>query len=76
MAGGSRVRFSGEEVLASWGKEVMFCPGSDDDLELFEEEVVNGMEETRLAVRKDHADKYMNSYMYISNIFLLMNKPI
>ena len=70
MAGSSRSRFSGEEVLAFLEEEEddgdidMFCPGSDDDLGLLEEEgeeevdneveKVNDLEESRLAVRQEY----------------------
>ena len=74
MAGSSRWRFSGEEVLAFLEEEVddgdidVFCPRSDDDLGLLEEEgeeegeeevdnkveKVNDLEESRLAVRQEY----------------------
>ena len=68
-AGSSRSRFSGEEVLAFLEKEEddgdidVFCPGSDDDLGLLEEEEeevdngvekVNDLEESRLAARQEY----------------------
>ena len=74
MAGSSRPRFSGEEFLAFLEKEEddgdigVFCPGTDDDLGLLEEEgeeegekevdneveKVNDLEESRLAVRQEY----------------------
>ena len=69
MAGSSRSRFSGEEVLAFLEEEEdgdidVFCLSSDDDLGLLEEggeeevdnevEKVNDLEESRLAVRQEY----------------------
>ena len=58
MAGSSRSRFSGEEVLAFLEEEEddgdidVFCPGSDDDLGLLEEGEGEGEEEVDNEVEK------------------------